>query len=299
VVGGGTGPVGALLPYNTHLLESTGGVLQDLYSIYSNQATSLGAKQYTSVCVGASGTLLICNRTWSATSFSWTPLQILASTGQPLLNDLYSVAGDDSIFSPISQWVAVGKYATIMVSNDNGSNWFQVFAPSTITQNFNAVRYCNGTWVIVGDEGIILVSTNLSTWTQINSTLTTRNLLTIDYSPVHNKINIGGENIILNSTGGAVGNITFTIKVQYSASESYNLKRIWYQGSWPLTSQTDLPQAQNRIKNNQNVSVSVIDTNYVQGQETTYFLIIGNLKGQSGATVWTGAPFLSVTEYKR
>ena len=278
--------------YYTGWIRENPNTLQNLYAIHAGNIDA--GKNFTAIVVGATGTLARSSRTWGS-SDTWTAVQIFAEDGvTPLLNDLYGVASDDSPNTGSAKWVAVGQYGTIVTSSDNGANWTTQMLG--ITQALNAVRYCNGKWVAVGDEGVIFTSTDTVTWTQVQSGLTTRDLTSIDYSPVHNTINIGGQHIVLNS--GAT-TLNFSIVYQWSPAETYNLKRIWYLGSWPETSNLNEPQPQNRIKNNQSISVTVIDRDYVQGQETTYYLVVGNLRGNNGATVWTGGPYLLVTEYKR
>jgi len=265
--------------------------LKDLYSVYSNNTD--GSNNYTAIAVGATGTVVKSNRVWATTgTYSWASKATTLLNGSPVLSDLYAVAGDDSQNSSTSTWVAVGEYGMIQVSTDNGETWTQVLSPTS--DNLNAVRYCNGTWIAVGDNGLILSSsTPTQAWTQIQSDLTTRNLLSIDYNTVFNTINIGGDACIFNSSAGF---INFVARVNEAPTEVMNLTRLNYWGSWPIVSNTALPPVEQRITNGQIISATIVDTQYSAGQETTYYLVIGNM---IGATVYAGSVYLQATEVKR
>jgi hypothetical protein len=43
-------------------------------------------------------------------------------------------------------------------------------------------------------------------------------------------------------------------------------------------------------------STTIVDTQYVQGQETTYFLVVGNMNGEQ---IEVGQSFILVQELKR
>ena len=265
--------------------------LQNLYSVYSNKVTVASPYNFTSVAVGGTGTILVSSRTWASnTVHTWLAKSVNGLNGLPLQTDLYGVAGDDTVESSASKWVAVGEYSVVMYSADNGEHWTQYVSP--VTPNLNAVRYCNGTWVAVGDAGTILSSTDGMTWTQVTSG-TTLNLFTIDYSPEWNTINIGGQGIILHSSASS---LSFSTVVSLAPSETMDLTRLTYFGSNDTVGNTTVGPAAQQILNNQVFSGTVVDTAYSAGQETTYYLVIGNMAGE---TVLAGQVFLQVTEVKR
>ena len=281
--------------------------LKDLYSVYANEADSSNSWTYTAVTCGATGTIAKSTRIWtnSAAVQPWTTKSTyllgtdgLPDTNKPVLSDLYAVAGDDSINSSTSVWVAVGEYGMIQVSTDNGDSWRQVLSPTP--NNLNAIRYCNGKWVIVGDGGVVLTATNpMGTWTQVTaydtngSTPLTLDFTSIDYSPSFNTINIGGQGVLVYSSASV---LNFIAKINIGPTEVANLTRINYFGSWPLVSNKSLPPVEQRINNGTIISSTIVDTEYVAGQETTYYLIIGNM---AGATVYAGSVYLQATEVKR
>ena len=265
--------------------------LQNLYSVYSNKVTVASPYNFTSVAVGGTGTILVSSRTWASnTVHTWLAKSVNGLNGLPLQTDLYGVAGDDTVESSASKWVAVGEYSVVMYSADNGEHWTQYATPTAT--NLNAVRYCNGTWVAVGDAGTILSSTDGMTWTQVTSG-TTLNLFTIDYSPEWNTINIGGQGIILHSSASS---LSFSTVVSLAPSETMDLTRLTYFGSNDTVGNTTVGPAAQQILNNQVFSGTVVDTAYSAGQETTYYLVIGNMAGE---TVLAGQVFLQVTEVKR
>ena len=265
--------------------------LQNLYSVYSNKVTVASPYNFTSVAVGGSGTILVSSRTWASnTVHTWLAKSVNGLNGLPLQTDLYGVAGDDTVESSASKWVAVGEYSVVMYSADNGEHWTQYATPTAT--NLNAVRYCNGTWVAVGDGGVILSSTNGTTWTQVTSG-TTLNLFTIDYSPEWNTINIGGQGIILHSSASS---LSFSTVVSLSPTETMDLTRLTWFGSNDTVGNSTVGPAAQQILNNQVFSGTVVDTAYSAGQETTYYLVIGNMAGE---TVLAGQVFLQVTEVKR
>jgi hypothetical protein len=277
--------------------ENVSGLLKDLYSSYSNNKNP-SSNTYTAMICGQSGTILKSNRTYNSYG-TWQskPTYLngsngLPDTNKPLLSDLYGIAGDDSQPSGSSVWVAVGQYSVIMVSTTNGESWQQVSTPTT--EDLNAVRYCNGLWIAVGNNGVVLTSTDpATTWTKLDHGLTTKNLNTVDYSYDWNRINIGGQGVIMTS---ARSPLSFSMPINLGPTETYDLTRLTYFGSWPLVSDTSLPPVEQRILNNQIFNSTTVDTAYVAGQETTYYLVIGNMKG---SPVYAGQVFLQVTEVKR
>jgi hypothetical protein len=295
--------------------ENVPNLLKDLYASYSNPPQS---NNYTAVIVGQTGTILRSARTIGASDFanSWSskPTYLNSNTSTPLLTDLYSVAGDDTDNSPAtSKWCAVGQYGMIQVSQDDGDTWTQVNIGSNITCDFNGVRYGNGKWVAVGDGGNIYVSSNIANanaWSQISTSNlnytngtnygsiygnsnNSRQLNTVTYNGEWDTWNIGGQGLILYSGDNAN---TFQVAYEEGASETYDLTRVTFFGSWPNVANVSRPPAEQRILNNQIFSGTILDTGYVAGQETTYYLVIGNMNGN---IIQAGQIFLQVQEIKR
>ena len=130
-------------------------------------------------------------------------------------------------------------------------------------------------------------------WSIIQDTLTDRNLFSIDYSSFYNTFNIGGQAILLNS---ADSTISFTATLTNAPAETYDLTRLTFFGSHPLVSDVSLPPSQAQITNGQIFSTTIVDTQYVQGQETTYYLVVGNMNGDP---IQVGQSFILVQELKR
>ena len=301
--------------------ENVPNLLKDLYASYSNPPQ---ANTYTAVIVGQTGTILRSARTIGASDFanSWTAKGtfIGGNTSQPLLTDLYAVAGDDTDNSPAtSKWCAVGQYGMIQVSQDDGDNWTQVNIGANVTCDFNGIRYGNGKWVACGDGGNIYVSSNIANanaWTQLdtgnlnytngssygtiygvygngNVNTNTRQLNTVNYNGEWDTWSIGGQGMILYSDDNAN---SFQVAYEEAASETYDLTRVTFFGSGPNVANVSRPPAEQRILNNQIFSGTILDTGYAAGQETTYYLVIGNMNGN---TILAGQIFLQVQEIKR
>jgi hypothetical protein len=255
-------------------------------------------------------------------SSSWTAksIYIEGNTQRPLLSDLYSVASDNTTNSPAtSKWVAVGQYGMIQYSSDDGDAWDQVYLGNSVSCDFNGVKYGNGKWVAVGDGGNIYVSSNaanVGSWVQFdtgnllytngasygsiygvygngNVNTNTRQLNTVNYNGQWDTWSIGGQGIILYSNDNAN---TFKVAYEQSPSETYDLERVTFFGSWPNVANVSRPPAEQQILNNQIFSGTIVDTSYVAGQETTYYLVIGNMNGN---TILAGQIFLQVQEIKR
>ena len=285
--------------------EGVSGLYKSYNSIYAGSANGT---QYTAIAVGQTGTIVRATRTLN-TNGTWSarPTYIGGNTSANLLSDLYGVASDDSVQSATSKWVAVGQYGMIQYSLDDGDSWTQVTSP--VESALNAVRYGNGTWVAVGDDGVIVKNSGnialANNWTQVDTSnlswnngasygnIYDRDLVAIDYTSTYDKFNIGGTALLLN-TGSA--NITPVLTYQQDPSEVYDLTRMTYFGSGPNVQSVALPSAQNRVLNSQVFSYSVIDSDYEQGQETTYYLVVGNLAGRQ---VYVGQAYIQVQEIKR
>jgi hypothetical protein len=293
--------------------KENSNTLQPLRGVYSNALDNL--RNYTVVVVGHSCTILVSSKnadfepSYSTPFIQWTQKRIYVKdangndTTTPLLNDLYSVAGDNKINSSSCRWVAVGKGGFIVVSTDNGANWTQVTSPTT--QNLNQVRYHRnsatqsaGRWVAVGDNGTIITARddNITSWSVVASP-TTRHLNTIDAVPVWNRWSVGGDSIILTAQEVAYQVPTFTItNLNFGADESFDYQRIWYRGSNILVNDTSATTTTQQILNGESITATIIDHDYKKDTTVTYWLVLGNLKG---ARIWTGGPFIMVTEYKR
>jgi hypothetical protein len=293
------------VPNSLDGLQETSNTLKTLYSVYGNEPTT---GVYTAIVAGQTGTILRSSRSVGSTgSWSAKSLYLGGNVSNPVLTDMYGVAGDDTGQSISSKWVAVGQYGMIQVSVDDGDTWTQVESP--LPTNLNAVRYGNGKWIAVGDAGTILLNTGniqvANNWTVVNTSnlnysngtnygnIMGRDLNTIDYSYVYDTFNVGGQSIILNFPSG--NNVPRVASVD-SPSESLALQRMTFFGSWPNVSNVSRPPAEQRILNNQIFSGTILDTQYVQGQETTYYLVIGNMAGRQ---ILAGQIFLQVQEIKR
>jgi len=271
------------------------GTLQPFYDIFANDTD--GGNLYTVCAAGGAGTIVRSIRDFDSYSRNahptWSSRSVELANNDPVLTTLYGIAGDGSQHGN-GNWVAVGQYGMIQFSSNDGDSWSQVLSP--VPDDLYCVRYGNGQWVAAGDSGVILTTSdpgNANAWTQVNIGLTDRDLYRIDYSPDYDTFNIGGQSIILNSNSA---NINFTVAYSDSPAETYDLTRLTFFGSHPLVSNVALPPEEQRLVNGSVFSTTVIDVEYVQGQETTYFLVVGNMLG---APIQVGQAQILVQELKR
>ena len=61
-------------------------------------------------------------------------------------------------------WVVVGRNGDIFTSSTINGTWTK--RTSGVTTTLNKVSFSNGLWIIVGDNNVLLTSTNGTTWTQ-------------------------------------------------------------------------------------------------------------------------------------
>jgi hypothetical protein len=283
-------------------VKETTNTLQNLYSVYAGRTD--GSGNYTVCASGSFGTIIKSTRVGVSTQSSWSSKSVEDSTGAEVIKNLYAVASDDTVSSSTSVWVAVGQNGTVVSSIDNGETWilrpiFLADGVTPVTSTLRAVRWGGGKWLICGDGGTILTSTDSITWTIVSapSGVTTRNFYSIDYSSVWDKFNIGGEGIILNT---ASSTIAPTSALQFTPDESYTLERLWHRGSHANVQTVGTAvSSQNRLVNGQTVSSTIIDTKYNIGDELGYYLVVGSVRGVASQEVRVSGSVVTATEYKK
>jgi hypothetical protein len=280
--------------------EFAGNTLKDFYSIWAGPTTNSSPFNYVAHSVGQTGTMVRSLRSVIGSGFGWSPVALYlydfvnnVQTNTPLLADLYGVTCDyDSSSAGI--WVAVGQYGIIYASTDNGANWFQRQSP--VSTNLNAVTYdfFAGKFIAVGDDGVILESANTTTWTQVQVGITDRDLNSIDFHPAWGTVNIVGTEIIIHRPY----NVTlYTVKAEPAPAEVYPLTRLTFFGSYANSMQTSPePSASQQLINGQVFNTTIIDQDYTEGQETSYYLVVGNMRG---ARVIGGPLYIQATEIKK
>ena len=280
--------------------EFAGNTLKDFYCIWAGPTTNTSPYNYVAHSVGQTGTLVRSLRSVIGSGFGWSPVALYlydfvnnVQTTTPLLADLYGVTCDYNS-SSAGRWVAVGQYGVIYASTDNGANWVQRQSP--VSTNLNAVTYdfFAAKFIAVGDNGVILESTNTTTWTQVQVGITDRDLNSIDFHPAWGTVNIVGTEVIIHRPY----NVTlYTVKAEPSPTEVYPLTRLTFFGSYANSMQTSPePSAGQQLINGQVFNTTIVDQNYTPGQETTYYLVVGNMRG---ARVYGGPLYIQATEVKK
>jgi serine/threonine protein kinase/photosystem II stability/assembly factor-like uncharacterized protein len=117
------------------------------------------------VAVGKNGTILV-----SPNGKNWTDRSSSSGTQQDLNGINWS--------SSLGLFVAVGNSDTILTSHDNGQSW-SLQQPTNVSQNLNAISWSKSKFVIVGDGGTVLISTDGQNWSAPASPVTSYNLTAI------------------------------------------------------------------------------------------------------------------------
>ena len=145
------------------------------------------------VVVGTAGTIV--RSTNAASSFTGTQIYNRIQTGfipsyspKNVTLSLNAVAVGSYIFPGISttipqeRVVAVGAGGTIVYSEPGPSGLTTSFISKVIAdRTFRGIEYHDGTFIAVGDQGLIYRSTDGETWSGVTTTSVTTNLHTIHY----------------------------------------------------------------------------------------------------------------------
>lgn len=122
-----------------------------------------------------------------------------------ILYDVYNFPVSDSISEVRflnGAWYAGSTLGVIYRSVD-AIHWYQVGADAS-TRFIERIRYGNNIFVLVGDGGLIMTSTDGLTWTNVTAP-NTSNILSVAYSPTQNKwVAGGGSGVLYQSTNPSV-----------------------------------------------------------------------------------------------
>jgi hypothetical protein len=294
---------GTYYPSGTVSTETT-GVFADLLDIDGDMQSNVDASSgstLTFVVVGTAGTILYNNRNKNFTTSTGVTWSAAASN---VLVNLNAVKSNYTKTTQGNTWVAVGNNGTILKATNASGPW--VLANSVPTSNnLNGVGYTNGYWVAVGDAGTIIYSTDGTNWSGpvtnpadgSDPIIGVRNLYGVAGGLNSNVFVAAGEEIILRSNGANPGG-SWTSNI-YLGGSSVNstLTRLQYFGSFANVANTSLPPVQQRVTNGQVVSGTYTDINYVENEDITYYLVLGNMFGN--VAVFTNGPNMTVTEFKR
>lgn len=263
------------------------------------------------VVVGSAGTILYNARTYYGFNVSPASLygNVASTTGwsQATSNTIVNLNGVMSNYTASASgnlWVAVGDQGTILHSTSGSGPWLAANTVPT-TNNLNAVGYANGYWVAVGDAGTIVVSTDADNWTGpitnpadgSTPSIQPRNLYGVAGGYTDGTFVAAGQEIILTSnttvpTGGWNSNAYLG-----GSSITSTLTRLQYFGSWANVANVSQPLTSQRVTNQQVVSGTYTDVDYVENENITYYLVVGNMAGN--VVVTTNGPNITVTEFKR
>jgi hypothetical protein len=295
---------GLLSIYNNGLTAfESSGTFADLYDICTNyhpQYIDQGLLvDY--VIAGSAGTILYGTREFNATgniatSTGWTQ----AST--PTIQALNAVAANYGLTTAANVFVAVGNNGTVLRSSSPSGPWTNANLVPT-TRNLYGVAHSKGYWVAVGDQGTIITSSDGDTWTGpianpadgSNVTIGTRNLRGVAGGTYDSMFVAAGEEIIL-TTANNNPNYSWTTNAYLGGSAvTSTLTRLQYYGSNANVANNTPSSA--FISSYQVVSGIYTDINYVENEELTYYLVVGDMTPNRRTIV--SQPSITVTEFKR
>ena len=276
--------------------SETSGVLADLYDVAIGTSTSTTTGILT-VAVGTGGTIITTTRNYATSQYgipTFSSQTGWAQQGSGTSFNLNAVCSNWQ--SGLSKWVAVGDHGTILTASASASGW--TAQTSGTTNNLYGVAYSpygGGKWTVVGAGGIILYSTDTINWVTVDSPFPGRDLYSVCVGIKNtNNVVACGQEIMIKSTAG--GQYFANIYTGGSSLAS-SLTRLQYYGSWANIANVSQPPPQQQITNGQIISGSYTDSNYVAGNPQIYYVVLGNLTGNT--TVYSSQTSLTVTEFKR
>jgi len=181
---------------STEIYKSSNGIN---WTAVSSQTYSINQVEYFNggfIAVGDSGLILT-----SPDGNNWTQQSIQNIEN---INDVYWFSGLDAQGTPFSLYVAVGNNGLLLTSTD-AINWQQESTGQTpVTENFYGIDHDNDYFVVVGQNGKILVRNNTAspggtTWMDFFSNTAFGTLHDIIYNGTTNII-VGDAGIIVTGT---------------------------------------------------------------------------------------------------
>ena len=290
----------------------------NLNAVAANAAPTSGNLVYC-VAVGNNGTIVKCVRTYNSSGqltngpIAWA--QDSYSTDYPpgpyaTTYNLNGVASNGN-----HTWVAVGDNLTILYKNSNTA-----YGWAPVTWNVNTYTFAGTNihdvvydpvglyWTAVGDNGYIFTSTDAtgSVWgynssspfgnpATTKSSGTNRNLYSIAKGLYTDQYAFAGDDFIYTLGPSGVRSNSY---IGTSTFDSV-LTRLQYQGSWRDLANVSAPPTQQQI-NNQSVSGTYVDYAYTAGNQYTYYVVVGNLNGNSNViATYATNPTITISEVKR
>ncbi len=126
-------------------------------------------------------------------SFVPSPVGSIWSVGTPLATTLLGVSYTGAAGITGSTFIAVGPGGALY-SSANAITWAAL--ASGVATNLNAVQYVSTKFVVVGDAGVVLTSTDSVKWTP--ATITGNNLYALAFNGSH-MVAVGANGVILTS----------------------------------------------------------------------------------------------------
>lgn len=287
--------------YNTGIfqtpqaLEST-GIVSTLFGVDFGQGPlNTTSSNVPAVAVGSNGTILrntYTKASQQATGTGW----VQKNSG--IITNLNAVRSNWSSFTDTAtQWVAVGDMGVILYSSD-GNTWSQAVSPTT--QQLLGVTYGNGRWVAVGALSTIVYSSDGINWTATQGPKGNNNvyrtLNSVTYGQQNNYFVASGEAIVMRASAASAPTTWSTSYDAGVSTQSNYTLLVSYGANGANVANVTLPASNQLLGTTQNVSGQYVDYNFTANTTVTYYLVMGNLTGNS---VTANNPTLQITEFKR
>jgi len=276
-------------------LEST-GIVSTLFGIDFGQGPlNTTSSNVPAVAVGSNGTILrntYTKASQQATGTGW----IQKNSG--IITNLNAVRSNWSSFTDTAtQWVAVGDMGVILYSSD-GNTWTQAVSPTT--QQLLGVTYGNGRWVAVGALSTIVYSSDGINWTATQGPKGNNNvyrtLNSVTYGQQNNYFVASGEAIVMRASAASAPTTWSTSYDAGVSTQSNYTLLVSYGANGANVANITLPASTQLLGTTQNISGQYVDYNFTANTTVTYYLVMGNLTGNS---VTANNPTLQITEFKR
>lgn len=218
----------AKVSYSSDLENWTEITLNDDYM----NPTSIAYGNGIFVIVGTQGSTTNTYIYYSTDGLTWTPQKIDTGVSNSLVIGKVKFINNRFVFAvsygQVKYQISNGKttisrYSHIIYfESKNGSSWtshkYTITGSETIS--FNDFCYFNNTYISVGSKGMILTSSNLSTWTQVSSNTT--EYLNAVVSGKGMLVAVGSNGTVLTSTDGKNWQLQENKITSYLRSANYS-----------------------------------------------------------------------------
>lgn len=199
----------------TILYSSTGtswSVVSPTPTVNNLNSVTYDGTFYTAV--GNSGTILK-----SSNAIVWT------SVSTVITNNLYSIVSATLNLVPTT--IIAGSGASLYRSVNNSSTWTVPTSYSSVISEFSQLKYLNGYYVVIGTNGVILISTDGNTWNNVSIDGIVQGSSILYYTDSSNTLNLGSNTTNISVSGNVAintSNTNNTLNIGYTNVANNNIR---------------------------------------------------------------------------